>query len=254
MRPPSATPKTTRYRSEVRRGGIRVCTQTLVKRSISRDRSVLDGLSATITTYHLEVNLLDVRCSIALFQLVARSLVGDPAPVDERDLLAQSLSLLEVVRGEQDREPPVVELPNVAPQLVAELYVDPRRRLVEEEHLGIVHERAGEEDPPLHPAREGVHPLAALLGEGKALEQLPCPLPRLLFRDPVVAGMVEQGLLDGKELVEVYLLRRDPDHAPRLPELPVGVPAEHLDRPRIWPRQAHYAVYERRLARPVGTE
>src|SRR5918997_4030649 len=151
MRAPSATPKTTRYKSEVRSGGIRVCTQTLVKRRTSRARSVRKGLSATITADHLQVHLLDIGSPVALLQLVAGPLGGDPAAVYERDLLAQSLRLLQVMRREQDGQPVMIQLPDVTPQLVAELDVHPGRRLVEEKHFGIVHEGAGKENAPLHP-------------------------------------------------------------------------------------------------------
>src|SRR5215210_6583874 len=133
-----------------------------MKRRISRERSVRKGLSAIITTDHLQVHLLDVGRPVALLQLAAGPLGGDPATVYERDLLAQSLRLLQVVRREQDGQPRVVELPDVAPQLVAELHVYPRRRLVEKEHFRVVHERAREENPPLHPTGQGVDPLLAL--------------------------------------------------------------------------------------------
>src|ERR671916_2798727 len=151
MRAPSATPKTTRYKSEVRSGGIRVCTQTLVKRRTSRARSVRIGISATITADHLQVHLLDIGSPVALLQLAAGPLGGDPAAVYERDLLAQSLRLLQVVRREQDGQPVVIQLPDVTPQLVAELDVHPGRRLVEKEDLRVVHKGPGEQHAPLHP-------------------------------------------------------------------------------------------------------
>src|SRR3712207_4998543 len=254
MRAPKATPKTTRYSSEVRREGIKVCTQILVKRKTSRVSSVRNGLSATITPDHLQVDLFYARRPVTLFELRAGSLGGDRTAVYERYLLAQRLRLLQVMRREQDGEPAVVELPDVAPQLVAQLHVHPGGRLVQEEHLRVVHERAGKEHAPLHPAGERVDPLLALLREGEALEQLPGPLSRLVLRDAVVAGVEEQRLLDGQELVQVYLLRGDPDHSPRLPELLVSVPPEDLDAPRIRARQAHDAVYERCLPRPVRPE
>src|SRR5215211_6377964 len=251
MRPPSATPKTTRYRSEVRRGGIRVCTQTLVKRRISRERSVRNGLSTSITSDHLQIHLFDALRPVPPLELLAGPLGGDPATVYERDLLAESLRHLQVVRGEQDGEPVAIQLPDVAPQLVAQLHVHPGRRLVEEEHFRVMHERAGEENAPLHPTGQGVDPLLALLREGEAFEQLLCSFSGFLFGDAVVAGVEEHGLLDGQELVEVYLLGGDPDHAPRLPELPVSISSEDLDDTRVRARQAHDAVYERRLPRPV---
>src|SRR5829696_4415433 len=194
MRPPRATPKTTRYKTEVRSGGIRVCTQTLMKRRISRERSVRNGLSASITPDHLQIHLFYRRRLVTFLELTARPLGGDRTGVDQRYLFAERLGLLQVMRREQDGEPAVVELPDVAPQLVAQLHVHPGRRLVEEEHLRIVHERPGEEHPPLHPPREGVDPLFALIREGEAFEQLPGPLPGLLLRHAVVAGVVEHGL------------------------------------------------------------
>src|SRR5918997_2098542 len=172
IRTPSATPKTTWYRSEGRSGGIRVCTQTLVKRRISRERSVRKGLSAIITPDHLQVNLLDVGRPVALLQLAAGPLGGYGAAVYERDLLAQCLRLLQVVRREQDGQPVVIQLPDVTPQLVAQLDVHPGRRLVEKENLRVVHKGPGEQHAPLHPPGQGVDPLAALLRQGEALEQL----------------------------------------------------------------------------------
>src|SRR3712207_7460624 len=57
MRPPSAIPKTTRYRSEVRSCGTMVCIHTRVKRRTSRERSVLKVLSAKIMADDLHVDL-----------------------------------------------------------------------------------------------------------------------------------------------------------------------------------------------------
>src|SRR5918993_2872847 len=109
-----------------------VCIHTLVKRSTSRLSSVLKGLSISNMAHHLEVNLLYVSRPVPGFEPRARVLGGDPAVVDERDLLAQLLGLLQVVRRQEDREPRMVQLPDVLPQRVPEFYVHPRRRFVEE--------------------------------------------------------------------------------------------------------------------------
>src|SRR5918993_2674479 len=108
IRPPSAIPKTTRYRSEVRSCGTIVCIQTRVKRSISRERRVWKVLSVKIIAYHLDVDFLDVPCLVALLELFAAPLRGDSAPVYERDLLAQSLGLLQIMRRQQDGHPSTV--------------------------------------------------------------------------------------------------------------------------------------------------
>src|SRR5918912_1875743 len=116
IRPPSAIPKTTRYRSEVKSCGTIVCIQTRVKRSISRERRVWKVLSVKIMAYNLHVDFLDVPGIVALLQFLTTPLGRDVAPVYERDLLAKRLSLLEVMRRQQDGHPPTVQLPDVSPQ------------------------------------------------------------------------------------------------------------------------------------------
>ena len=59
-----------------------------------------------------------------------------------------------------------------APEVDARLRVDPRGRLVEEEHLGLVHERARDHQPLREPAGELVHHRRRALGELELLEQL----------------------------------------------------------------------------------
>src|SRR3712207_6423125 len=130
MRPPSAIPKTTRYRSEVRSCGTIVCIQTRVKRRTSRERRVWKVLSVKSMAYHLHVDFLDVPGLVALLEIIAAPLDGDGAPVYERYLLAQRLGLLQIVRRQENGHPPTVQLPDVAPQFVAQLNVHARRRLV----------------------------------------------------------------------------------------------------------------------------
>src|SRR5215204_2773369 len=230
IRPPSAIPKTTRYRSEVSSCGTIVCIQTRVKRSISRERRVWKVLSVKIMAYHLHVDFFDVPGFVALLELFAAPLGGDVAPVYQRDLIAQRLGLFEVVGRQQDGHPPTIELPDIAPQLVAQLHVYARRRLVQEQHLRVVHERPGEQHAPLHPPRERVRPLPTPLRELETLQKLLGPLSGLLPGNTVVSCVEKQCLLDGQELIQVHLLGGDSDHTPRLPKLPIGIFPENLDR------------------------
>src|SRR4028119_1549664 len=107
-------------------GGSIVCIQTLVKRRTSRESSVLKVLSVRSIANDLHVDLFDVRRVVALLEPEARPLRDDLAAVDKRYLLAESLGLFEVVRGEQDGHAAAVELPDVAPQAVAQLDVADR--------------------------------------------------------------------------------------------------------------------------------
>src|ERR671911_1751310 len=97
IRPPSAIPKTTRYRSEVKSCGTIVCIQTRVKRSISRERRVWKVLSVKSMAYHLHIDFLDVPGLVALLEILAAPLGSDGAPVYERYLLAQRLGLLQIM-------------------------------------------------------------------------------------------------------------------------------------------------------------
>src|SRR5918993_3309006 len=114
-----------------------------------------------------------------------------------------------------------------------------------------MHQGTGEHDTPLHPARERVDPVLTFSHEAKPFEQFTSPLSGLPFFDAVVAGVVEEDLLYGEKLVQVYLLGGDADHTPGLPELLEGVPPENLHSPRVRARQADDAVDERGLSCPV---
>src|ERR671920_299758 len=111
-----------------------VCIQILVKRKISRERRVRNGLSTSNTAHHLQVDLLHTLSSVLGFQPRARVLGGDSAVVDQRNLLTK-------------------EIPN--------FYAAPRRRFVEEQYRGVVHGGGGKHDPPLHPARERIDAVLA---------------------------------------------------------------------------------------------
>src|SRR4028119_621205 len=136
-------PKTTRYSREVRIWGSIVCIQTLVKRRTSRESSVLKVRSVRSIAYDLHVDLLDVGRVVALLEPEARPLRDDLAAVYERYLLAERLGFFQVVRREQYGHPATVQLPDVAPQVVAQLDVHAGGRLVEKENLRVVHEGAG---------------------------------------------------------------------------------------------------------------
>ena len=83
---------------------------------------------------------------------MSRATISPPA--DQGDLLAESLGLLQVVGGEQDRRPLLVKAADVAPELVAQLDVDPGGRLVEDHQARLVQKRPGKEQAAAHPSGE----------------------------------------------------------------------------------------------------
>ena len=201
-----------------------------------------------------QVGVLEVGDAVALGQLAAGPLADDLAVVDEGDPVAELLGLLQVVRGQQDRRPLLVDSLHVVPELEPQLDVDPGGRLVEDQQPRPVHQRPGQDQPPLHPAGERAGAFVALLGQREGLEQLLGALAPLALGHPEVAGVVVERLLDGEEPVEVELLRGQPDRLARLAVVVDRVVAEDLDRAPGRLRQAGRAVDQGRLAGAVGPE
>ena len=181
----------------------------------------------------LQVGVLEVGHPVAVGELGAGPLADDLAVVDEGDPVAELLGLLDVVGGEQDRGPFVVDALDVVPELEPQLDVDARGRLVEDQQPRPVHHRPRQDHPPFHPAGEGAGAFVALLGQREGLEQLLGALTAFALRHPEVAGVVVERLLDGQEPVEVDLLRREADRLAGLPVVGDRVVAEDLDLARV---------------------
>ena len=109
-----------------------------------------------------EVGVLEVRDAVVGRQLGARPLGDDLALVDEGDLVAELLGLFQVVRRQQDRRPLLVDALDVVPELEPQLDVDAGGGLVEDQQARPVHQGAGQDQPPLHPAGEGPGALVSL--------------------------------------------------------------------------------------------
>src|SRR3954471_11234961 len=97
-----------------------------------------------LTSHCLYINVGEGARVVGVSQPRRRVSRDQPAVPDERDLLAQLLGLLEIVRREQDRRAGLVQLADVAPQLLSQLEVDARGRLVEDHEPRAVHERSRE--------------------------------------------------------------------------------------------------------------
>ena len=103
----------------------------------------------------------------------SRAALGDDAAVVHDDEpVAELLGLVHVVRRDDERDALALEPEQPVPQHVPRLWVETGGRLVEEQHLGVVHEAAGDGEPALHPARERLDPVVAPLGELGELQQV----------------------------------------------------------------------------------
>ena len=129
------------------------------------------------------------------------------------------------MRREQDRPAGLLELLDEIPQLPPRLRIEPGRRLVEKQQIGIADERAGERQPLLLPARQrrrlatAASPRAARApitssGDGTAIEEAAEQSQR--FLDGQLVGQLRLLQLDAEPLSQ-RLTRRSPiaGRAPR---------------------------------------
>ena len=109
-------------------------------------------------------------------QLVGRALGDDAAVVDDADPVRELVGLLEVLRGEEDRHAElVVEPAHLVPHAGPADGIEAGGRLVEEQDLGVVHERGREVEPALHAARVGADRAVERVAEVDQLAELARP-------------------------------------------------------------------------------
>src|SRR5690242_13293697 len=97
------------------------------------------------------------------------------------------------------------------------LVVERAERLVEEQQVGVVQQRAAERKPLEHPARERLGAAVARLPEAEALEQHPDPLAPL--GHPVEAAVQVEVLERGQLAVDQRLVAEVPDPLARCLDL-----------------------------------
>ena len=137
------------------------------------------------------------------------ALGDDPPVVHDDEPVAQLLGLVHVVGRDDERDALALEPEQPVPQHVPRLRVEAGGRLVEQQHLGVVHEAARDGEPALHPAGQRLDPVVAPLGELGELEQLVGPRAHLVAGEPEEPPVDPEVLLDGEVLVEDVALRAD---------------------------------------------
>ena len=116
------------------------------------------------------------------------------------------------------------------PQLVPCLRVQAGRRLVQEQEVGLVDERAGDRDPSFHAAGQWLHRGLRAIRQLDEFEKLVRATAGLAIGQSEIAAVDHQVLADAELRVERILLRdnADPSADPRT--VPARVHAEDLQR------------------------
>ena len=104
-----------------------------------------------------------------LYEAGERVAGDDLAVVDDDDAVAQALGLFHVVRGVEQRLAATAQRLEVVEDGVAALRIDADGRLVEDQDVGIVDQRGGDVEAPLHAAAEGLRLVAGAVGQADQL-------------------------------------------------------------------------------------
>src|SRR5438128_2560337 len=209
---------------------------------------------------HVEEDVLEVGRSLdplTLESLVEQSLdesVGwlhrqDRAMVHDRDPVAEGLSLIHVVGGEDNGPPLGTDGLRQLPEVPSGLWIEAGRRLVEKKDLRLVHKGGRDAEPLLLATGQRAHVRTSLFGQVHLLED---------------GHGVDRPLVEGGEQVEelqqvqtVEERRRLQLHADDVLDL-LGIPADvdptHHGLAVVGAAQALEDLDRRRLAGPVWTE
>ncbi len=126
---------------------------------------------------------------------------GEAAGVNERDAMA-ALSLVEVMRGDEDRHAFLSQHVDEAPELAARQRIDAAGRLIEKENRRLVKNRAAERQALTPAAREVARERILTAGQTGHLEH-EAPPRRQTFRAQTVNAAEELDvLIDGQEFIE----------------------------------------------------
>ena len=188
-------------------------------------------------------------------QLGGGALRDDRPAVDDPDPVGQRVRLLEVLRGEEHRDPLVVGQPrDLLPQRRPALGVQAGRGLVEEQDPGLVDQRHGEVQAPLHAARITTH--AAIRGflEPHPLEQRLGALTALGRGNALERRLQVQVLATGEDRVQRSLLEGRTDGRADLRAFVDDVEAADARRPARGREQRRQHQHRGRLAGSVRSQ
>ena len=183
----------------------------------------------------------------------ASRLVGDQlAMIDDGDPVAQFLGLFEVVRGEHDGHAFTVHLGDQFPQLPPQFHVNASGRLVEHKHGRLVDQRLGDQQAPLHAARERAGIGIAFVGKVHGAQQFLAAAQ--VLGDAVEPRLVFQNFERREERIEDDLLRNDADRALGVTVVAVDVEAPDFCAARGLAHEPGKNVDQRRLACAIRAE
>ncbi len=154
-----------------------------------------------------------------------RTINGEHASFVQKNDAAAAFGFVEIRRGHQDGEAAREKLGEQLPELPARDGIDTGRRLVEDEHVRFVHQRARQRQLLLHPTRQAVR---APRPERRQLRHVEQPVAcRLVAPDPVQLRKETDVLVDRQVAVKREPLRQVTHRAGDAPMLADRVVPHH---------------------------
>ena len=188
-------------------------------------------------------------------QLDRRAFGHEAAGVDDADPVGQHVGFLEVLRGEEDRHAQLgVEPAYLFPHLDPADRIEARGRLVEEEHLGVVHQRRGQVESALHATRVGRDASVERVAEIDHPGELAQSLIGLGVGQAVEPRLHAQQLGAGLLGIESDVLQRDSDAGAHPTRLGGDVVPAHRGSSRGGAEQGAQHAHGGGLAGAVGSE
>lgn len=120
-----------------------------------------------------------------------------------------------------------IQLFQEAPHRTAQLDIHPGGRLIEDQQLRLMHQRASDHQAALHAAGQHAGALVALAPQIQLIEVFFGARHRFTPRDAVVTRLVHHDLQHGLERVEVELLRHQAELALGVDDVFIDVVTEH---------------------------
>ena len=149
--------------------------------------------------------------------------------IDDRDVPAQRLRFLEVMRCQNDGRPCFVYLPQVIPHGTTNFDVDAGRRFVEYQQSGLVNECPRDHKAPLHAAGEAAGNIITPVPQAQRAQVLLRAFLGKPTFESVIARLRPDDAADLFPQVEIDLLRHEPDALLGSGEIVIDVVAENFD-------------------------
>src|SRR5680860_987200 len=204
--PPSSSPQAARESASSR---LTASALALVNLIVSP--SILEDLAGEV--------LGSIRLRIGE-EIIGRGVLHDPALVHEDDTVRGGAGEAHLVGHDDHGHATLGEVDHDVEHLLDHLRVERRGRLVEEHHLGIHRQRAGNRDPLLLTTRELCRVLVGLVGDVDSLEQLLGPRPDVGGLLPAHLGRAERHVVeDGLVGDKVERLEHYPNIGPEIRQL-----------------------------------